>query len=100
MWEHIFSDRLGRLWWKFLIKHSNSLITCYCKVFYAIASCNCYTCYASTESIEEAWFDPVAILESDCDEDYLSVQDGKTLHMSIFSQICLYFFIFLFVLIN
>lgn len=27
------------------------------------------------ESIEEAWFDPVAIFESDCDEDYQSVQD-------------------------
>ena len=52
-----------------------------------------YNCYASTETIEDAWFDPVAILESDCDEDYLSVQDGKTLHMSIFSRICMSIFL-------
>ncbi|PRQ54682.1 hypothetical protein RchiOBHm_Chr1g0316391 [Rosa chinensis] len=34
-------------------------------------------------------FDPVAILESDCDEDYLSVHVGKILQMSIFSLICI-----------
>lgn len=32
---------------------------------------------ASGESIEEAWFDPVAVFESDGDEDYQSVQDGN-----------------------
>lgn len=34
---------------------------------------------ASRESIEEAWFDPVAIFESDCDEDFHSAPDGKFL---------------------
>ncbi|BFG16570.1 hypothetical protein CerSpe_028440 [Prunus speciosa] len=33
------------------------------------------TFQASTESIEEAWFDPVAIFESDCDEDFQSAPD-------------------------
>ena len=27
-------------------------------------------------SIEETWFDSVAMFDSDCDEDYESVQDG------------------------
>lgn len=30
----------------------------------------------SAGSIEEAWYDSVAIFESDCDEDYKSVADG------------------------
>lgn len=51
---------------------------------------------ASTESIEEAWFDPVATFESDCDEDYQSVQDGKAFQMSNFCHICMFlFFLFL-----
>jgi len=29
-----------------------------------------------TGSIEEAWFDSVAVFDSDCDDDYQSVPDG------------------------
>lgn len=30
-------------------------------------------------SIEEAWFDSVAVFDSDCDDDYQSVPDGMIL---------------------
>lgn len=31
---------------------------------------------AAGSIIEEAWFDSVAVFESDCDDDYQSVPDG------------------------
>lgn len=34
------------------------------------------TCVVSAGSIDEAWYDSVAVFESDCDEDYKSVADG------------------------
>ena len=34
-------------------------------------------------SIEEAWFDSVAVFDSDCDDDYQSVIDGIILDILI-----------------
>lgn len=40
------------------------------------------SCYVteSAASTEEAWFDSIAIFESDCEDDYLSVQEGGFFH--------------------
>lgn len=47
----------------------------------------CYFVGPSAGSLDEAWFDTVAKFESDCDDDFQSVQDGK-----IFADIrCLFY---------
>lgn len=43
--------------------------------------------FVSAGSIEEAWFDSVAVFDSDCDDDYQSVPDGMVLDYWIFLTI-------------
>ena len=57
---------------------SHCPFTCSCNFSYTIPLI-LFNLVTSAGSIEDAWFDPVAILESDCDEDYQSVPDGMLL---------------------
>lgn len=50
-----------------------------------------YDLIVSAGSNEDAWFDSVAVFESDCDEDYQSVQSG-ILWRSLIQSICIHLF--------
>lgn len=44
---------------------------------YYLCCANLYFNSAACTGNAESWFDPQMVVESDCDDDFYSVQDGK-----------------------